>query len=196
MGIGHNIVCMYLLTKQRPIAVMLTSFIRQYWFSFYKFPNVFSSLANSFSIAMCHLMWLLSRKYGTVWYHPASSKSWHLTALSFVNFQEKLTGTSCYSLRVWSQLCSACCVFGARCTFCVNRNLGYHGAFSRMFLSHDGISAITEPFHKFFFHTMEFTRCTHWGKTLFIYITKSIYTGPASLKTLPLELEPPLQGKE
>jgi hypothetical protein len=29
-----------------------------------------------------------------------------------------------------------------------------------------------------------------------IYITKSIYIGSASLKTLPLDLEPPLQGKE
>jgi hypothetical protein len=35
-------------------------------------------------------------------------------------------------------------------------NSGYHGAFSRTFLSHDGISAITEPFHELFFHTMEF----------------------------------------
>jgi hypothetical protein len=43
---------------------------------------------------------------------------------------------------------------------------------------------------------MEFTKCTIWGKTLFIYITKSIYIGFASLKTLPLDLEPPLQGKE
>jgi hypothetical protein len=34
-------------------------------------------------------------------------------------------------------------------------NLGYHGAFSRFLLSHDGISAITEPFHEFYFHTME-----------------------------------------
>jgi hypothetical protein len=34
-------------------------------------------------------------------------------------------------------------------------NLGYHGAFSRIFLSHDGISAITEPFHESFFHMME-----------------------------------------
>jgi hypothetical protein len=33
-------------------------------------------------------------------------------------------------------------------------------------------------------------------KTLFIYITKSIYIGSASLKTLPLDLEPPLQEKE
>jgi hypothetical protein len=29
-----------------------------------------------------------------------------------------------------------------------------------------------------------------------IYITKSIYIGSASLKTLPLDLEPPSQGKE
>jgi hypothetical protein len=43
---------------------------------------------------------------------------------------------------------------------------------------------------------MKFTKCTNWGKNLFIYITKSIYTVPASLKTLPLDLEPPLQGKE
>jgi hypothetical protein len=43
---------------------------------------------------------------------------------------------------------------------------------------------------------VEFTKCTIWGKILFIYITKSIYIGPASLKTLPLDLEPPLQGKE
>jgi hypothetical protein len=75
-------------------------------------------------------------------------------------------------------------------------NLGYHGAFSRISLSHYGTSAVTEPFHEFFFHTMESTKCTIWGKTLFIYITKSIYIGSASLKTLPLDLEPPLQGKE
>jgi hypothetical protein len=43
---------------------------------------------------------------------------------------------------------------------------------------------------------MESTKCTIWGKTLFIYITKSIYIGTISLKTLPLDLEPPLQGKE
>jgi hypothetical protein len=35
-----------------------------------------------------------------------------------------------------------------------------------------------------------------WGKTLFIYITKSIYIGSALLKTSPLDLEPPLRGKE
>jgi hypothetical protein len=41
---------------------------------------------------------------------------------------------------------------------------------------------------------VELTRHMIGGKTLFIYITKSI--GSASLKTLPLDLEPPLQGKE
>jgi hypothetical protein len=51
--------------------------------------------------------------------------------------------------------------------------------------------------HELFpFFTMEFSKYAIWGKTLFIYITKSIYTGSASLKTLPLDLEPPLQGKE
>jgi hypothetical protein len=63
--------------------------------------------------------------------------------------------------------------------------------FTRTFLSHGGISAITKPFQK-----VEFIKCTIWVKTLFIYITKSIYIGSASLKTLPLDLEPPLQGKE
>jgi hypothetical protein len=42
----------------------------------------------------------------------------------------------------------------------------------------------------------ELTRHMIWRKTLFIYITKSIYIGPASLKTFPLDLEPSLQGKE
>jgi hypothetical protein len=75
-------------------------------------------------------------------------------------------------------------------------NSGYQGAFSRISLSHNGILTIKEPFHEFLFHMIEFSKCTIWGKTLFIYITKSIYIGSASLKTLPLDLEPPLQGKE
>jgi hypothetical protein len=36
------------LFKQRPIAVMLTSSIRLCYFSFYKLPNGFSLLADSF----------------------------------------------------------------------------------------------------------------------------------------------------
>jgi hypothetical protein len=65
---------------------------------------------------MCHPIRLPSRKYGTVWYHLASSKLWYLTTLSFVNFQGKLTGTSCDSLHVWSQLVrlAVCLALGAR----------------------------------------------------------------------------------
>jgi hypothetical protein len=70
-------------------------------------------------------------------------------------------------------------------------NLGYHGAFSRIFLSHNGIPAITSLFTNFsftrwnpgyhgafsriFFHMMESTKCTIWGKTLFIYITEYLH---------------------
>jgi hypothetical protein len=101
-------------------------------------------------------------------------------------------------------------------------NFGYHGAFlTNSFFFHDGISAITEPFSRTFsFFTMEFRlsrslfhelflffydgisrhkiRNMQFGGRLFsyIYIRKSIYMGSASLKTLPLDLEPPLQGKE
>jgi hypothetical protein len=118
-------------------------------------------------------------------------------------------------------------------------NSGYQEAFSHeLFLFHDGILAIKEPFHtNFFFFTMEvwlsrslshklffftmevwlsgslFIRTfsfSRWNSQnarfgedsfhiyiyLYIYITKSIYIGSALLKTLPLDLEPPLQGKE
>jgi hypothetical protein len=34
-------------------------------------------------------------------------------------------------------------------------SIGYHRAFSRIFLSHGGISAITESLHELFFHTVE-----------------------------------------
>jgi hypothetical protein len=60
---------------------------------------------------MCHLTWLSSRKYGTVWYHPASSKLWNLTTVSFVNFQEKLTGTS------WNLCACEASLFGLLCAW-------------------------------------------------------------------------------
>jgi hypothetical protein len=101
-------------------------------------------------------------------------------------------------------------------TFSFSRwNCGYQGAFhtnfssfhdgilaikepfTRTFLFHDGILAIKEPFTRtFLFHDGIF-RMHDLGKDSFhIYITKSIYIGSASLKTLPLDLEPPSQGKE
>jgi hypothetical protein len=69
-------------------------------------------------------------------------------------------------------------------------------------LSHKLFSFFTMEFwlsgslsHELFsFFTMEFLKCTICD--IYIYITKSIYIGCTSLKTLPLDLEPPLQGKE
>jgi hypothetical protein len=111
--------------------------------------------------------------------------------------------------------------------FWLSRSLSHE-----LFLFHDGILAIKEPFTRTFlfspwnsgyqgafhtnfsFFTMEFWLLRSLSHELFffhdgirkmhdlgedsfhIYITKSIYIGSASLKTLPLDLEPPLQGKE
>jgi hypothetical protein len=71
--------------------------------------------------------------------------------------------------------------------------------FSRtFFFFHDGILAITKPFSRtFFFFHEGILEIRDLGEDSFhIYITKGIYIGSASLKTLPLDLEPPLQGKE
>jgi hypothetical protein len=84
-----------------------------------------------------------------------------------------------------------------------------------LFSFHDGILATRKPFSRtFFLLTMEFWLPGSLSHELFLfhdrileirnlgedtfntYITKSIYIGSASLKTLPLDLEPPLQGKE
>jgi hypothetical protein len=119
-------------------------------------------------------------------------------------------------------------------TFSFSRwNSGYQGAFhTNFFLFHDGILAIKKPFtqtfsfsrwnsgyqgafhtnffffmmefwlsrslsHELFFFSMEFIKMRDLGEDSFrTCITKSIYIGSASLKTLPLDLEPPLQGKE
>jgi hypothetical protein len=55
------------------------------------------------------LLGFFSRKYGTVWYHPASSKLWYLTVLSFVNFSGKIDWHVICSLRVRSQLSGLLC---------------------------------------------------------------------------------------
>jgi hypothetical protein len=52
------------------------------------------------------------------------------------------------------------------------------------------------PFHDFFFHDGIHKMHDLGEDSFHIYITISIYIGSASLKTLPLDLEPPLQGKE
>jgi hypothetical protein len=70
--------------------------------------------------------------------------------------------------------------------------------FHELFFFHDGILAIRKPFSRTFLFSRWNSRNAQFGGRLFsyIYITKSIYIGSASLKTLPLDLEPPLQGKE
>jgi hypothetical protein len=61
------------LNKDRSF-IMLTSSIRQCFIHMlYCSRMVFKMLADSLLVAICHLDWLHGRKYGTVWYHPASS---------------------------------------------------------------------------------------------------------------------------
>jgi hypothetical protein len=47
-------------------------------------------------------------------------------------------------------------------------NFGYHEAFSLIFLSYDGISAITEPSRELFFHIMEFRLSQSFFMNFFI----------------------------
>jgi hypothetical protein len=53
---------------------------------------MFRLLTNSLFVAICHSKWLHNRKYGTVWYHPASSR-FYLTIFILCQFPGKLTGT-------------------------------------------------------------------------------------------------------
>jgi hypothetical protein len=73
---------------------MLMSYIRQY--SVYMLLSncrmMFKLLTDSLFIAICRSNWLHSRKYGTFWYHPASSR-FYLTIFMLCQFQGKLTGT-------------------------------------------------------------------------------------------------------
>jgi hypothetical protein len=70
--------------------------------------------------------------------------------------------------------------------------------FSRIFLFSRWNSGYQEAFsHEFFFFHDGILKIRNLGEDSFhIYITKSIYIGSASLKTSPLDLEPPLQAKE
>jgi hypothetical protein len=77
----------------------------------FKAPEWFLFAGRWLLIAICHLTWLYGRKYGTVWYHPTSSKFWNLTTLSSVNFQEKLTGTS------WNLFACEASLFGLLCAW-------------------------------------------------------------------------------
>jgi hypothetical protein len=104
--------------------VVLTSRIRLYPVSCFKALEWY---LNCWQIACCSYMsfyWLSSRKYGTVWYHPASSM-FYLTIFILWQFQEN------WLARFGSGTCfkrgSACCVLGARCRFCINTLFGTPG---------------------------------------------------------------------
>jgi hypothetical protein len=77
---------------------------------------MFELLTDSLFVAICRSNWLYSRKYRTVWYHPASSR-FYLIVFILCQFQGKLTSTlpdSTPGPRV--KLANpACCVLGVRC---------------------------------------------------------------------------------
>jgi hypothetical protein len=86
--------------------------------------------------------------------------------------------------------------------------------FDELFISHNGISAITEPFANFSFSQWNFGyhgaflylsrilshggihKTPDLGEDSFHIYHKEYLHRSTSLKTLPLDLEPPLQGKE
>jgi hypothetical protein len=79
-------------------------------------------------------------------------------------------------------------------------NSGYHEAFLVNFLSfftmEFWLSRSLSHELSFFFHNGILKIRDLGEDSFYTCITKSIYIGSASLKTLPLDLEPPLQGKE
>jgi hypothetical protein len=59
-----------------------------------------------------------------------------------------------------------------------SRSLRLSRSLSQIFLSHDGISAIIEPFHDFFFHTMEFrlSQSLFFFHTMEFRLSQSLFT--------------------
>jgi hypothetical protein len=65
---------LYLCLYKDQSLVMLTSSIRQYFIHMLYCSRIaIKLLIDSLFVAICHLDWLHGHKYGTVWYHPASS---------------------------------------------------------------------------------------------------------------------------
>jgi hypothetical protein len=101
--IGHDFVHgQRYLNKDRSF-VTLASSIRLCSVLCFEASEWFSICWQIASHSYMSLYMAFSRKYGTVWYHPASSKLWHLTAFPFVNFR-KIDWHALESARVLSQL--------------------------------------------------------------------------------------------
>jgi hypothetical protein len=78
---------------------------------------MFKLLTDSLFVAICRSNLLYSRKYGTVWYYPASSR-FYLTIFILCQFQGKLIGTlPDFDARATcvKPANRACCVLGVRC---------------------------------------------------------------------------------
>jgi hypothetical protein len=78
---------------------------------------MFNLLIDSLFVAICRFNWLYSRKYGTVWYHSASSR-FYLIVFILRLFQGKLIGTlPDFNARATcvKPANPACCVLGVRC---------------------------------------------------------------------------------
>jgi hypothetical protein len=98
------------LNKDRSF-VMLTSCFGYILFSCFKAPEWY---LNCWQIACCSYMSFylaFSRKYGTVWYHPASSKFVSNYFSSFVSFQEN------WLARFGSGTCVKPASFGLMCAW-------------------------------------------------------------------------------
>jgi hypothetical protein len=108
--IGHDFVHEQRYLDKDWSFITLTSSIRLFPFLRFKAPEWFSICWQIASHSYMSLYMAFSRKYGTVWYYPASSKLWHLTALSFVNFR-KIDWHALEFARVLSQLFGLLCAW-------------------------------------------------------------------------------------
>jgi hypothetical protein len=86
--IGHGFVHEQRYPNKDWSIVMLASSIRLCSVLSFKAPEWFSISWQIASHSYMSLYMAFSRKYGIVWYHPASSKLWYLTTLPFVNFRK------------------------------------------------------------------------------------------------------------
>jgi hypothetical protein len=85
--ISHGYVLQCCLNKGRFSSCLRHTFVYALFICFISSRITFGLLADSLFVAICRSNWLYSRKYGTVWYHPASSR-FYLTFSSFVSFRE------------------------------------------------------------------------------------------------------------
>jgi hypothetical protein len=80
MGIGHGLAYVHLCPDKDRFVVMLASSIRLCYFSLLKLLNSFQFAGRWLSTAICHLIWLYSRKYVTPLAAMAEQRSQRLGA--------------------------------------------------------------------------------------------------------------------